>query len=74
MASTSIELQSAQAPVDEVRPPEELASGHDTLNPNQASSLPPVDYGKDAYLFLGAAFLIDCFVWGQANLSPNLFS
>ncbi|CAJ0552439.1 Ff.00g064180.m01.CDS01 [Fusarium sp. VM40] len=64
MASTSIQLQSAQAPLDEVRSPEELASGHDTLNPNQASSLPPVDYGKDAYLFLGAAFLIDCFVWG----------
>jgi hypothetical protein len=74
MASTSIELQSTQVPMDRVRLPEELASGHDTPNRNQTSSSPPVDCGKHAYLFLGAAFFIDCFVWGQSSPDPDLLS
>jgi hypothetical protein len=74
MDSTSIELQSTQVPIDEVRLPEESASRHDTPNPNQASSLPPVDCGKHAYLFLGAAFFIDCFVWGQLGPDIDLVS
>ena len=28
------------------------------------SSLPPVDTGKDAWLFLAAAFMVETLVWG----------
>jgi len=27
-------------------------------------SLPPVDHGKDAYLFLAACFIVEALVWG----------
>lgn len=32
---------------------------------NQEFSLPPVDGGKDALLFLAAAFMLEALVWGQ---------
>jgi hypothetical protein len=28
-------------------------------------SLPPVDTGRDAMLFLAACFMIECLVWGE---------
>jgi hypothetical protein len=31
---------------------------------NQEFSLPPVDGGKDALLFLAAAFMLEALVWG----------
>lgn len=37
-------------------------------------SLPPVDGGKDAWLFLGAAFLIEVLVWGKIFLHPLIYS
>lgn len=44
-----------------------------SLSPDVASehegqdgvSLPPVDTGKDAMLFLTACFVIECLVWGE---------
>lgn len=38
------------------------------LPPSQEFSLPPVDSGKDAWLMLASAFLIEGFVWGNSTL------
>jgi hypothetical protein len=32
---------------------------------HQVSALPPVDGGKDAWLFLAAAFMVDAMTWGE---------
>lgn len=37
---------------------------HENPNPEIEFSLPPVDGGKDAWLFLVAAFIIEVLVWG----------
>ena len=37
-----------------------VPSGHDH------SSLPPIDGGKDAWLFLAACFVVEALVWGKA--------
>lgn len=39
--------------------------GLEAANEREASSLPPVDGGKHAWLFLAACFTIECFVWGK---------
>lgn len=39
----------------------------DGLVPEHGFSLPPADSGKDAYLFLLAAFIIEALVWGKQN-------
>lgn len=31
------------------------------------SQLPPIDSGKDAYMFLAACFALDALVWGKGN-------
>lgn len=36
-------------------------------NEIEAQSLPPVDSGKDAWLFLVACFMIECLVWGKRS-------
>ncbi|VUC34756.1 unnamed protein product [Clonostachys rosea] len=61
MASTSTELQPVGASTDRTDGAE--INGND-FAVGQEFCLPPVDRGKDAWLFLGAAFLVDCFVWG----------
>lgn len=33
-------------------------------------SLPPVDTGRDAMLFLAACTIIECLVWGQFKIWP----
>ena len=37
---------------------EDASSGHDAL--------PPVDRGKDAWLVLASAFLLEALVWGES--------
>lgn len=32
-------------------------------------SLPPVDRGKDAWLFLAACFIVEALVWGMMHLN-----
>lgn len=34
-------------------------------------SLPPVDRGKDAYLFLAACFTMEALVWGELSMTCN---
>jgi hypothetical protein len=36
-------------------------------SPEHEFSLPPVDGGKDAWLFLAAAFIVEVLVWGKAS-------
>ena len=33
--------------------------------PSQEFSLPPVDSGKDAWLFLAACFVMEALIWGE---------
>ncbi|TPX15531.1 uncharacterized protein E0L32_004229 [Thyridium curvatum] len=44
-------------------PGNSLASGEEEGRRHE-SSLPPVDSGKDAYLFLAACFMVEALVWG----------
>ncbi|KAI0386854.1 MFS general substrate transporter [Hypomontagnella monticulosa] len=70
MASHDIELESIAHPV--ARAGYTTTSGentpqHDDSQPGegvQEFSLPPVDGGKDAWLFLAACFAIEALVWG----------
>ncbi|KAF4452440.1 hypothetical protein F53441_4720 [Fusarium austroafricanum] len=65
---TSLELQSTQVSVDDGRLPTETLS-HPNVTDSNERSLPPVDKGKDAHLFLTAAFLVDYFVWGSGQIA-----
>lgn len=44
--------------------------------PPHEFSLPPVDRGKDAWLFLAASFVIEALVWGKSlwSLFPSMGS
>jgi hypothetical protein len=37
--------------------------------PSQEFSLPPVDSGKDAWLFLAACFVMEALIWGESRRS-----
>jgi len=40
-------------------------------NPHHEFSLPPVDGGKDAWLFLATCFFVEAMVWGKCILLPT---
>ena len=54
--------QSSRDPQPTNNTREMLASNEST--PRQEFSLPPVDGGKDAWLFLAGCFMIEALVWG----------
>ncbi|KAH7320831.1 major facilitator superfamily domain-containing protein [Stachybotrys elegans] len=73
--STSVELQTMVRPTDEGHtlatwnassPPDTaaLAMDDEAQETRHEFSLPPVDGGKDAWLFLAACFLLEALVWG----------
>lgn len=70
MTRVSIELQTP--PRESLDPSREESpeSGSQALGAGeipgdrQDFSLPPVDGGKDAWLFLTASFVLECLVWG----------
>ncbi|KAI8966544.1 MFS general substrate transporter [Daldinia sp. FL1419] len=70
MASRDIELESLSHPTARVGAsitPGEYATQQADLQPEdgrQEFSLPPVDGGKDAWLFLAACFAVEALVWG----------
>jgi hypothetical protein len=41
------------------------ANGIDDEFPAHEFSLPPVDSGKDAWLFLAACFVMEALIWGE---------
>ncbi|KAG7422418.1 hypothetical protein ACKAV7_001713 [Fusarium commune] len=61
MSQTSIELRQ-----DPGREEGFASSGLDlaSTHENEVSSLPPVDGGKDAWLFLAASFMVEALTWG----------
>ncbi|KAH6850033.1 major facilitator superfamily domain-containing protein [Chaetomium sp. MPI-CAGE-AT-0009] len=58
--TTAIELQSSDHSPRTASPERQAEDG----NGQEMPSLPPVDRGKDAYLFLAACFMIEALVWG----------
>ncbi|KAL2133566.1 hypothetical protein VTI74DRAFT_2130 [Chaetomium olivicolor] len=58
--STAIELQSREESPRTSSPERQVEDG----NGHEMPSLPPVDGGKDAWLFLAACFMIEALVWG----------
>lgn len=44
--------------------------GEDTVQDHQYAdfSLPPVDRGKDAWLFLAAGFMVEALTWGKSSI------
>lgn len=64
-STTAIELQHPYPTDDDDTPrgtsPERRIEDGDA---HEMPSLPPVDGGKDAWLFLAACFMIEALVWG----------
>ncbi|KAK3302430.1 major facilitator superfamily domain-containing protein [Chaetomium strumarium] len=58
--TTAIELQSSEESPRTSSPERQVEDGHG----HEMQSLPPVDRGKDAWLFLAACFMIEALVWG----------
>ena len=58
----------------DVSPDVELEVLHSSNRPDdqQEFSLPPVDKGKDAWLFLVTCFLVEAIVWGKHTSSTFL--
>ncbi|KAJ4263449.1 hypothetical protein NW762_006268 [Fusarium torreyae] len=62
MSQTSIELR--QENVREEGYTSSQVEGLDLTPSHEVSSLPPVDGGKDAWLFLAASFMVEALTWG----------
>ncbi|KAL7963098.1 major facilitator superfamily domain-containing protein [Trichoderma compactum] len=59
----SIQLDTT-TPGDSSLSPDSLSPHVPSEHEHEGVSLPPVDTGKDAMLFLAACFIIECLVWG----------
>ena len=61
---------------------QELSGGNEQLGNSEGeapdhggfASLPPVDRGRDAYLFLAAAFWMELLVWGKSTCFNLIFT
>ena len=62
MAEPAIELTGSSESVSRLRQED---AQDDFGGTRHEFSLPPVDRGKDAWLFLTACFLIEALVWGK---------
>lgn len=76
MIATSTELVTVSRPTVD-RPLEDISAEESHISLEQepddiylahVDRLPPVDRGKDAYLFLAAAWAIEALVWGMSVL------
>jgi hypothetical protein len=61
--TTAIELQSFDHSPRTASPERRVEDGD--ADGHEMPSLPPVDRGKDAWLFLAACFMIEALVWGM---------
>lgn len=61
---TVLELSDAQ---QQIRRPDAEDVSYVSGEANWASSLPPTDTGKDAWLFLFASFMLEALIWGKPN-------
>jgi hypothetical protein len=69
MSQTVVELQPIgavrhQDSQQQLTPKVDDGAVAETQPDGQQFSLPPVDHGKDAYLFLAACFVVEALVWG----------
>lgn len=64
--TTAIELQSPGDSPRAISPERHAEDG----TGHEMASLPPVDGGKDAWLFLAACFMIEGLVWGESTDVP----
>lgn len=62
-ATTAIELQSLDDPPRPTTPESRVEDGTAGMG-HEMPSLPQVDGGKDAWMFLAACFMIEALVWG----------
>ncbi len=67
VTTTAVELQSLDHSLRTVSPESPI----EDANEHEMASLPQVDGGKDAWLFLAACFLIEGLVWGVYIPSPT---
>lgn len=73
----SRQLALRETPNDEVAilSPDNNHSDSQNTDLSHESQLPPVDKGKDAWLFLASCFFIEALVWGEyTSLLSNLLS
>ena len=66
--TTAIELQSSDNSPRAASPERHAEDGNE--HEMEMASLPPVDGGKDAWLFLAACFMIEGLVWGMSPQMP----
>jgi hypothetical protein len=67
--TTAIELQSFDDSPRAASPEHHAEDGNE--HEMEMASLPPVDGGKDAWLFLAACFMIEGLVWGMGPQMPR---
>jgi len=58
-------LRPVEAPVGSASPSNDAVDSSDE-HERQMADLPPVDGGKDAWLFLTACFAVEALVWGKS--------
>ena len=72
----NIELQSRRPSSDEEAEPSPTTPPNGISDPgpngHNEFSLPSVDGGKDAWMFLGATFVLEALVWGMCNCSADI--
>ena len=65
----AVDSSSCSQVVEELGRAEAEAVVEESSGPRHEFSLPPVDRGKDAYLFLLACFMVEGLVWGMFVLA-----
>lgn len=80
MVAASTELVTVSSPTTD-RPLEDISAQEsqisieqepDHISLSHVDRLPPVDRGKDAYLFLAAAWAIEALVWGTSVFTRHV--
>ncbi|RSL68708.1 hypothetical protein CEP54_002751 [Fusarium duplospermum] len=64
MSQTSVELQPVQETAREDGYGSSTSQGEALTGGTEFQSLPPVDRGKEAWLFLAASFMVEALTWG----------
>ena len=70
--TSTIELTAVSTPPDTASVADGARAEDGEASPHPARqefSLPPVDGGKDAWLFLAASFFVEALVWGELPLN-----
>lgn len=75
MSQTTVELQPVQETAREDGYGSSNSQGEALTGGTEFQSLPPVDRGKEAWLFLAASFMVEALTWGKIlTYTPQLAS